>query len=89
MPRRSSVWVGPEGHTRAREDPADGVRCLDFVFVFLLSWWVLDRFQELSLGNVEEGAGLSKRCGNVHFELGLELRWCSRICSKKASSRDQ
>jgi len=44
------VWVEPEGDTRAREDPADGVRCLDFEFVFRLSWWVPDRDQEFVAG---------------------------------------
>ena len=44
------VWVEPEGDTRAREDPADGVRCLDFEFVFRPSWWVPDRDQEFVVG---------------------------------------
>jgi hypothetical protein len=73
------VWVEPEGDTCARENPADGVRCLDFEFVFFLSWWVPDRDQEFVVRCRRDG---SKRWGNVHFELGLELRWCGRICSK-------
>lgn len=47
------VWVNLGGHTRARQGAADSttsVRCLDFAFVFLLSWWMLDRFQEFVVG---------------------------------------
>ena len=44
------IWVEPEGDTRAREDPADGVRRLDFEFIFLLGWWVPNRDQEFVIG---------------------------------------
>lgn len=44
------VRVKPKGDTRAREDPADGVRRLDFEFVFLLSWWVPNRDQDFVVG---------------------------------------
>lgn len=39
------VWVKSEGDARAAEDSANGVRPLNFEFVFLVGWRVPDRDQ--------------------------------------------
>lgn len=39
------VWVESEGYASAAEDAANGVRPLNFEFVFLVRWWVPYRDQ--------------------------------------------
>lgn len=77
------VCVESEGDARAAEYPADGVRGLDFEFVFLLGWRVSDRDQQFVAGG--RWSWLGTNCwGNFHFELRLGYRLRARICSKDA-----
>jgi hypothetical protein len=62
--------VESEGDARAAEDPADGVRRLNFEFVFLLGWWVSDRDQQFVAG-ARWRWGSSNGRGNLQFELRL------------------